>query len=146
MRAKKVNESQNFERGQGTKKALGLGGLNLEELLDERVEDLEMQLSMTKLTADEEWEEFLRKTLIGKKITSEMTKLPVVSMKGEKLGPMLGERITDEFTIIIQDVKSSSKLSEALGQFSTYLSLIIADSNKNLYELKIKDKIYFDES
>ena len=145
MRAKTVNEEQNFERGQNPKKAMGIGGLDLKDKFEEMVEDLETDISMTKLTANEGWEEFLKKSLIGKKITSEMTKMPVISIKGGKPGKMSEKRITDEFTVVIQDVKSSNELQYALDKFSQYPSLIIADIENNLYELALKNKIYFDE-
>jgi hypothetical protein len=143
MRARFVNEVQNFERGQDPKKSMGIGGINLFDQYEDKIDDLEAALSMTKLSASEEWGEHLRKLLVGKTITANMNKLPSISNKG--IPGTKYER--GEFTITIQDVKPGESLEDALDRnFQVTPQLILADEKNNIYSMKIieGEKIYFE--
>lgn len=139
MRARKVNEVQNFERGQDPKKALGIGGLDLQSKFEEFIEDLEMNISMSKLTQDEAWEDFLQKNLVGKTITADLD--PLMTIK--KSGKSIPKKPRGEYTIKIKDVKASNELSKSLERFSGEHNIIVADTENNMYSMK-KGKIYFE--
>lgn len=143
MRAKSVNETQNFERGKDPKKTLGIGGINLFDRYEEDLNDLKMSLSMTKLTTNEEWEDFLVKTLVGKTITANMNKLATVS----KEGTTASKAEKGEFTITIKDVNPSEDFSDALDRnFSVLPIIILADEQNNMYTLVLREgeKIHFE--
>lgn len=143
MRAKTINEDQNFERGRTAKAALGVGGINLHNLYRKKIEKLESEISLAKNSADTEWEDYLRETLVGKKITAKMTKMVTFNIKtkvrsegGQKYG---------EFTIEVQDIRPGEDLSEVIGRnLEMTPQVIIADMNNSLYTMKLDQKIYIE--
>jgi len=138
MQAKKIFEVQNFERGQSPKKALDLGGIDLSKEIQKRVEDLKEKQKEIEIEANQDWDMFLQEALVGKKITAEMTSMPSFKVKPDGgIGEKVGVRETKEFTITVQDVKTDD-LSEML------LAIIIADMDNKVYQLYLKNKIYFE--
>ena len=83
---------------------------------------------------NQEWEMYLQKTLVGKKITAKMTSMPTMNTKTKE---MHGKRETKNFTITVADVVTSD-LSELL------LNIVVADENDKMYGLSLNDKIYFE--
>ena len=144
MRAKAVNEEKvNFERGRNPKAGLGIGGIHLDKKFLDRLNDLEMELGGVKVNADEEWHEYLKDLLVGKRITAEMTKLHTMNMKTKK---MQGESKTGEFSIEVQDIQLSDNLSDIISStISRSLpTIIVADMENNMYSMKMSQKIYFE--
>lgn len=138
MQAKKVFEVQNFQRGQSPKKALDLGGIELSKESQKRLESLKERKKEAEVEANQDWDMFLQETLVGKKITAVMTSMPTFKVKKEGgLGEQVGKREIKEFTITVQDIQSDD-LSEML------LSIVVADMDNKLYNLHLKDKIYFE--
>lgn len=143
MRARTVNEDVNFERGQNPKESMGIGGLDLAEEFDERLDGLKMQIGGIKVTEDEEWYEYLKKTLVGKNITAELTLMPTMHVKTKK---MSGKRETGKFSIKVKDIDITDNLSDIVDSNFTrsYPKIIVADSKNNIYEMKMNQKIHFD--
>jgi len=138
MQAKKVFEVQNFERGKSPKRALDLGGVDLSKEIEQRLEDLKEKKREAEIHANQDWDMFLQETLVGKKITAKMTSMPSWKMtKDGKMGEKIGSRETKEFTITVQDIQSDD-LSEMLA------AVIVADMDNKMYQLFLKDKIYFE--
>jgi len=138
MQAKKVFEVQNFERGQSPKRALDLGGVDLSKQIEQRLEDLKERKREVEIEANQNWDMFLQETLVGKKITAKMTSMPSWKVnKDGGIGQKVGTRETKEFTITIQDVNSDD-LSEML------MAIVVADTDNKMYQLYLKDKIYFE--
>jgi hypothetical protein len=143
MRAKTVNEDQNFERGKNVKAAIGIGGVDVKDIYDEKKDDLLRQISMAKTNADEEWEEFLVKTFRGKKITALMTRMTTFNLTTKERSQE-GQK-TGEFTIEVQDIKPSGALSEALDRnFEISPQVIVADMDNKIYSMKLNQKIYIE--
>lgn len=138
MQAKKVFEVQNFERGQNPKKALDLGGLDLAKQINKRIKDLDERKKEAEIEANQDWDMFLQETLVGKKITAKMTSMPSWKVnKDGGLGERIGTKETKDFTITVQDIHTEN-LSELL------LSIVVADMDNKMYQLYLKDKIYFE--
>lgn len=148
MRAKKVNEDQNFERGQNPKRSIGIGGLDLRKDYQNRIDDYLQAIDGTTLSHTDEWKEFLSDSLKGKKITAEMKRLPTMDAKS---GKSSGGFQKGEFTIEVQDVLPTWGMGD---DFSVHLGespftktppkLIVADTDNNMYEMSMDQKIYFD--
>jgi len=144
MRAKFVNEVQNFERGKSPRSAMGIGGVDLKKEFEEKLNDLQQQISGNKANADEDWEEFLRKTFVGKKITSYMRKLISIDTKTGKTKPWKSEK--EDYTIVVQDIKPGDELSNAVDRPQFYSgNLIVADMENNMYEISLNQKVYIEE-
>jgi hypothetical protein len=143
MRAKTVNEDVNFERGRNPKESMGIGGLELSEEFEERMDQLKMKVDGIKATEDEDWINYLEETFIGKKITAEMTTMPFMNLKSKE---MSGKRETGKFSIEVQDIKLTDNLSDIMDSPITrsYPKIIVADMENNIYEMKMNQKIYFD--
>lgn len=138
MQAKKVFEVQNFERGQSPKKALDLGGIDLSQEIQKRIEELKERKREVEIEENQNWDMFLQETLVGKKITAKMTSMPSWKVnKDGGIGQKVGTRETKEFTITVQDVNSDD-LSEML------MAVVVADMDNKMYQLYLKDKIYFE--
>ena len=133
MQAKKVFEVQNFERGQNPRKLLDLGGIVLEKETKNRIEEIRKAKKNVEDAANQEWKMYLQKILVGKKITARMTSLQTMDMKTH----ILGERVTKDFTITVQEV-SSQDLSDLL------INIAVADTDHNMYALSLDEKIYFE--
>jgi len=143
MRAKTINEDQKFERGKDPKSSMNIGGINIYDEYDSKVEALEMALQVERINADNEWSEYLEKTFNGKRITAIMRKLP--SLSREKLNVKTIDNEAREFTIVVQDTNSSQALSDGAGRggYNIVPTIIIADTDNNMYSMKINQKIYF---
>ena len=142
-----MNEAQNFERGANPKKTMGIGGLDLAKDYKDRIEEYKMAVSGTTLSHTDEWKEFLKDTLIGKTITAEMKKLPVIG----KSGKTETKFVNGEFTIQIQDVIPTWGVGEDFSittggspMGSIDPKLIVADMDNNMYEMSLSQKLYFD--
>ena len=145
MRAKTINEVQNFERGQNPKRALGIGGFDLSADYNIRMEDFKKEVEESAKDYKDTWVEFLRKNLIGKTITAKLTSMPGIN---KETGKTTGKRETGEFTIILKDILPSYSMGD---DFSIHLSgsplsgslptLIVADNNNKLYQMDMNQKI-----
>jgi hypothetical protein len=150
MRAKTVNEAQDFERGRNPKATLGVGGIDLASNYEMRIDDYKKAVQMVTMEHTEDWKEFLRKTLVGKTITAEMKQLPQITKSG-KSKPSSGMWKLKETTIQVQDIIPTWGVGE---DFSITTSgspmgnmlpkLILADMKNNMYELSMDQKIYID--
>ena len=140
MRARTVNEEVNFERGQDPKESMGIGGINLADEYDEKMYELKYSLDATKEKYDIEWEEYVGEVLRGKTITAEMTKMPTM----DKSGAMSGKHERGKFTVKVQDVKPSDEFSKNIGSNVHIMpSIIVADIDNNIYQMKMDQKISF---
>ena len=150
MRAKTVNEDQHFERGKNPKTALGLGGIVLEKELGYRIEETEKEISLVAKAASEEYSEWLRKTFVGKTITAEMHHLPGVNTKTNQSVKSKG---SGEFTFKVQDILPGDSITDMLkrGPKDSFTlpvenqTIIVADMENNVYQIKIRNKIYIEE-
>ncbi len=137
MQAKKVFEAQNFERGLNPKKALDLGGISLFPLYQKRQKKLENDRVKLLKDANEDWDNFLKKTFVGKTITAHLKTMPSF----DKQGNMHGKTQRGEFTIKVQDVIAPSSSNEG---FLTN-TIIFADMDNNIYALDdLNQKIYIE--
>lgn len=113
MRAKTVNEVQNFERGNNPRSAMGIGGVQF------GVEKFKMK---QKLKND--WADFVRKTLIGKTISGTFNKWsinPDTKMPDAKWG---------EYTVKVKEV-SNLDLDD---------QVIIVSDSKNQYYVPVGEE------
>ena len=85
MRAKTINEVQNFERGKNPRSSLGIGGVQF------GVEKYKMKEKLKK-----DWADFVKKTLMGKTITGTFNKL-----KGDII-----ERNWGEYTVKVKVISN----------------------------------------
>jgi hypothetical protein len=141
MKAKKVFEAQNFERGQNPKKTLDLGGIDLFKEVSKRLETLKERKEEIEIEENKNWEMFLEETLVGKKITAKMTSMPAWKVNKEGgIGEKVGTREIKDFTITVQDIQS-----ESIESFRDMrASIIVADTDNKIYQLHLNDKIYFE--
>lgn len=146
MRERTVNEDQHFERGRNPKTSMGIGGINLLDELSSRIDELEYEIGMSVRSADEEWKEWLSKTLVGKTITAKMTHHPAVNTKS---GESIKSKGSWEFTIKVQDALPGDDIAKIQDK-STYTApaedqnIIVADMDNNIYSIKITNKIHID--
>lgn len=143
MRAKMVKEGINFERGKNPKATMDIGGIDLAEKFKDRLNDLEMEIGGVKVTADEEWYEYVKETLVGKRITAEMVRMQTMDIK---TGKMQGTQKRGDFTIEVQDVQLTDNLSDIISSSiqRSIPGIIIADMENNMYQMKMNQKIHFD--
>ena len=134
MRAKFINETQNFERTGNPKKSMGIGGIILEKEKNKKQEAMRQAQKDTENIANQEWNKYLQKSLVGKKITANMTSLPTMNIKTHI---MTGKRITKDFTITVQDI-STQPLTDLL------INILIADTDNKIYVISLDEKIYFE--
>jgi len=143
MRAKTVNEDNNFERGRNPKAAIGIGGINLFDIYAEKMEELEREISMSKINSDTEWEEYLRNTFVGKKVTANMTRMVTFDLKSANKS--LDGQKSGEFTIEVQDIRPGESFSGAIGRNVTiFPQAIIADTEGKIYTMRLNQKIYIE--
>lgn len=137
MKAKKINEVQNFERTSSPKKALDLGGIILASDLEKRIEKFNNDKKELIANANEEWNSILEKTFLGKTITATLQKLPKISTV---TGNVEGKSETREFTITVKDILvTNNPFEERISS-----NIIIADEENNIYSLRdLNKKIYF---
>lgn len=137
-----VNEAQNFERGKDPKESMGIGGIDLAEEFETRLDELKMQIGGLKVTEDEDWYNYLVKVLVGKRITAEMTLMPTMDTKTKV---MSGKREKGKYTIKVADIKPTDNLSDILDSPITrsYPEIIVADTDKNIYTMKMDQKIRY---
>ena len=142
MRARTVNEAQNFERGKDPKESMGIGGIDLAEEFETRLDELKMGISGLKVTEDEEWYNYLVKVLVGKRITAEMTLMPTMDVNTKA---MKGKREFGKYTVEVADIKPTDNLSDIVDSPFTraYPEIIVADTEKNIYTLKMDQKIHY---
>jgi len=134
MKAKKVFEAQNFERGQNPKASMDLGGIVLEKEKRKRHEAMKEAMKDAEVIANQEWEMYLQETLVGKKITARMTSMPTMNIKTHE---WTGKRETKDFTITVQDI-STQELNDLL------INIVIADTENKMYAFSLDEKIYFE--
>ncbi len=143
MRAKTINEIQNFERGKNPKSAIGVGGINLSEIYQEKMDELERDIAITKSHANLEWSEFLTKTFVGKKITAHMTRMVTFNLKTKERS--LDGQKSGELTIEVQDIKPSEDLSDYIGRnVNISPQVIVADMDNKIYTMRLGQKIHID--
>ena len=134
MRAKTINEDNNFTRGMSPKAAMGVGGIVFKDIIEQRRKKLDWEKEKLTHAADKKWQADLRKMLVGKTITGHMQKLPMI----DKNNNTVGKSEWKTFTIVVQDVLME-KLEDS--------SIIIGDMNNNLYSIRFETwtgKIYIE--
>ena len=131
MKARLVEDTQHFERGQNPKAAMGIGGIILEKEKQERLNKMREEQKEAEVIANQDWDMYLQETLIGKKITAKMSSLPTLNVKTNL---MSGTRETRVFTIVVQDI-STDNLGDLL------LNIVIADTEHKMYNLSLNQKI-----
>lgn len=142
----RIKESVNFERGKNPKSALGVGGIVLSNELEEKVDELKYEIAMQVKGVSDEWAEWLRETFVGKTITAQMKHHPSVNMETKKSSPSKG---SGEFTIKVQDIVPGDSIEDIFNK-ETYVrpieeqTVMVADTNNNIYSIKVKDKIYIE--
>ena len=142
----KIKESVNFERGKNPKSALGVGGVVLVNELEEKVEELEYQIAMEVKGVSDEWAEWLRDTFVGKTITAQMHHHPAMNMETKKNSPSKG---SGEFTIEVQDIVPGDSIEDMFDKEKyarpiTEQTVMVVDTDNNIYSIKVKDKIYIE--
>jgi hypothetical protein len=118
MRAKTVNEEQNFERGVHPKQALGLGGINLAR----QKYDMKKKLQ-------QDWDFFLTTILDGKTISAHMNK---IREKGVAIEDQWGD-----YTVKV-DIWDQEDINSP--------SIFIETKDNDTYILPINDKKIFIEN
>ena len=148
MRAKAVNEVQNFERGQNPKRAIGIGGLDLSKDYQERIDEYYQAIDGITLSHTDEWKEYLKDTFIGKKITAELKKMPGINTK---TGKTTGSHEKGDFTITVKDILPTWAMGDDFSAHkpgnplnSSPPVLIVADMENNMYQMSMNQKIHFD--
>ena len=131
MKARLVEDTQHFERGQNPKAAMGIGGIILEKEKQERLNKMREEQKEAEVIANQDWDMYLQETLIGKKITAKMSSLPTLNVKTNL---MSGTRETRVFTIVVEDI-STDNLGDLL------LNIVIADTEHKMYNLSLNQKI-----
>lgn len=146
MRAKAVNEVQNFEKGQSPKKAMGIGGLDLNKDFQNRIEKYKQVIDGTTLSHTDEWIEFLSDNLRGKKITAYMRKMSTMNVSSNKKEGLFN---SGEHTIEVQDILPSWGIKDDFSEYNsdnplraTPPQLIVADMDNNMYQMSMDQKIY----
>jgi hypothetical protein len=144
MRAKSVNEAQEFQRGKSPKAAMGIGGVNLMDIYEDKMMYLQMDIENIKREADEEWEEYLMKTFIGKKITADMITMTTFNLEtGEKTPDSARKR--GNFTIDVKDIKPGEPFTEAIGRNVHFLpNVIVVGTDNKIYTMRLDQKIYIE--
>jgi len=133
-----LNETQNFERGQDPKAAMGIGGVELMDIFTEKRQLMEDDIEEIKKSYTDLWQDYVREILPGKEITATMSRLPKVT----KDGGTQGKYETKSFTITVQDAMPSNKLGDEVSRgFSITPALIVADLEGNMYQLNLDQKI-----
>ena len=125
MRAKTINEANNFTRGMNPKAAMGIGGINLHDERQRRLEDFDNKIEKVKDKANKEWQNRLQNLFVGKTITAFMQKLASFDKNTMK---QRNRSETKNFTIKVADV-----MCEKIDDMS---SCIIADTDHNVYSIK----------
>jgi len=116
MRAKTINEEQNFERGIDPRASMDLGGIKFTTQLYEFVK---------------QWEENIQKTLQGRTITAVMRELKNDGNEG----------VTKKQTITVKEVDNIYTLGYMGENNSNWHIVIIADNQKR-YNFSLDHKIY----
>ncbi len=134
-----LNETQNFERGQDPKAAMGIGGVELMDDYNERISDLKVDIEDLKSAYSESYKDYIREILPGKKITAKMSTLPTISKDGKSKG----KYESGEFTITVQDAMPSGNIGEEATRsgYGASPSLVVADMEGNMYQLNLDQKI-----
>ena len=134
MRAKTIYEANNFTRGMNPKAAMGIGGVNLNELRKNRLADLDKKIEKVKDKANEEWQLYLQNLFVGKTITALMQRLATFDKNTME---QKSRTETKEFTIKVAYV-ICKKIDE--------MSCVIVDFDHNMYSLKLynNQKIHID--
>jgi len=118
MKAKFVNEEQNFERGVHPKQALGLGGINLSRTRYDMKKKLQ-----------QDWDFLLTTYLDGKTITARMNK---IRDKGKEIEGDWGDYTVTVDVWDMEDINSPS--------------IFIQTRENDMYVLPIDDKKIFIEN
>jgi len=132
MKAKKISESSNFERG-GGRKSLDLGGADFGKIRDSWSKDLAENKARLENEYDESWNEWLKKNLLDKKVTGRMTKMAVFD---KTMSVKKSNSETGNFTVIVRDLVAES-LNAA--------SVVLLGDDENLYSLALYQKIYIEK-
>jgi hypothetical protein len=134
MKARLVEDKQHFERGRNIRSSLDIGGINLKPLYNDRADNLKGEVKDLIQNANADWNEFLRKTFIGKTVTATFRKHAKINVNGK----MTGSTEVKEFTFKVDDVLVSA--SEEAESITT--SIVFSDGQE-IYTLTHMDtKIY----
>jgi hypothetical protein len=68
MKARLVEDKQNFERGQNPRASMDIGGIVLEKEKRLKHEAMKEAQKDAEIVANQEWEMYLQETLVGKKL------------------------------------------------------------------------------
>jgi len=120
MRAKTINEVQEFERGQDPRSTMEIGGVLLNKV---RI-DLKKQ-------ADKKWSDYLD-SLLGKTISGVMNKSMMVKGDGIVPGPGWGK-----YTIVVQRIMDKPDIDVA-GDIQGF----VVEYDKAAYIISLGEKIY----
>lgn len=134
MKARLVEDKQHFERGRNVRSSLDIGGINLKPLYNTRADNLKGEVRDLIQNANADWHEFMRKTFIGKTVTSTFRKHAKISPNGK----MVGSTEVKEFTFKVDDVLVSS--SEEADSIST--SIVFSDGKEIYTLLSLDIKIF----
>jgi hypothetical protein len=139
MRARSVNERQEFQRGREPKTSLDIGGINLSEEYDERLLELKMNLANQKKLADEEWREYLETVFVGKTITAHMTQIRSFPPSGK---PSDAKMERGDLTISVSSVHFGQNFAEVVdNEYDTIPRIMVADTENKVYSVPLNQKI-----
>jgi hypothetical protein len=116
MRAKTINEEQNFERGLDPRASMDIGGIDFGK-------------QFAKMS--EEWEEKVKKSIEGKTITASMTELKQNGTEGR----------TKKQTAMVKEVDNIYTMGFMGGNESNW-NLVIETPEGVRYSLTLDQKIY----
>jgi len=116
MRAKTINEEQNFERGLDPKQSMDIGGIDFSKQLGELVR---------------EWEKNVGKSVLGKTITAIMY----------ELRPNGSDGIEKTQTITVTEIDNLYTLG-MMGANNSNYNLIVETDNGKRYCMGLDQKIY----
>ena len=119
MRAKTINETQNFERGQDPKAAMDIGGINFNQKFNDFVD---------------QWENSIEKALVGKTITATMKKFWT-----EKGGRSMEGRLQKQ-TIKLAEI--DIPMPESFQGSNMFFNSYLTSENGERYEMHLNQKIY----
>lgn len=116
MRAKTINEEQNFERGKDPRASMDIGGIKFTTQLYEFVK---------------QWEENIQKTLEGRTITAVMRELKSDGNEGR----------TKNQTVSVKEIDNIYTLGY-MGENNSNWHIIVITDDKKRYNFSLDQKIY----
>lgn len=116
---------------------MGIGGIVLRNDWEERRKQLEKDKEKLVKDADKDWIKYLKKLLVGKRITGFMQILPTFS---KDMSRQIRKSSSGKMTIKVVDVVVSNSIEKDWGD-----SIILADDQSIIYKLELKEKIHIHE-